>query len=90
MKHCDIIIDFKIGIHSRPAALLVRKVRSYPDCTITFVKNGRIGRGDSLIEILQLGVVEGSKVTVCVEGADEDRVLSELVSYIKKELAGEV
>jgi len=85
----ELKIDFKIGIHSRPAALIVKKVRSLPDYRITFGHNGKTVRGDSFISLLQLGISEGSKMTVSVEGDKEKEVLSKLVSFIKNEVSRE-
>jgi phosphocarrier protein len=89
MKTEQLTIDFKIGIHSRPAALLVKKVRSYPDSKITFGHNGKTSRGDSLIGLLQLGITEGSTMNVNVEGGEEDSVLADILSYIKNDVARE-
>ncbi|MCE1246469.1 MAG: HPr family phosphocarrier protein [Firmicutes bacterium] len=89
MKTEQITIDFKIGIHSRPAALLVKKVRSYPDSKITFGHNGKNSRGDSLIGLLQLGITEGAQMSVNVDGGDEETVLADIVAFIKNDVARE-
>lgn len=85
----ELTIDFKIGIHSRPAALIVKKVRSLPDYKIMFSHNGKTGRGDSLISLLQLGIAGGAKMTISVEGEKEEEILSQLISFIKNEVARE-
>lgn len=89
MKSKEISVDFKIGIHSRPAALLVKKVKEFPLCKISFMHGEKTAQGNSLIGLLSLGVVEGSVLTVCVEGQDEEKVLSEIEDYFKTKVSME-
>jgi len=89
MTEKTITVDFKIGIHSRPAALLVKKAREYNNVKITFIHNGKSTSANSLIGLLSLGVTEGSALTVQVEGADEEKVLEGIVDFFKKTVAAE-
>ncbi len=85
----DILIDFKIGIHSRPAAMLVKKIREFPGAVVKFSHNGKTAAGNSLIGLLQLGITEGSTMTVMVEGEDEENVMSQMIDYITNKVAQE-
>lgn len=82
-------IDFKIGIHSRPAALIVKKVREFPKCRINFENDGKSGRADSLISLLKLGITEGSEITVSADGENEETALAEVTELILNQVARE-
>jgi phosphotransferase system HPr (HPr) family protein len=69
------------GVHSRPAVLIVKKVREYPFTKITFIHKDKLSSGDSLIGLLTLGIQEGATVVIQVEGQDEERVLEEIADF---------
>ncbi|MFH1454540.1 MAG: HPr family phosphocarrier protein [Armatimonadota bacterium] len=85
----DLNIDFKIGIHGRPAVLLVQKVKTYPDTEITISKNGKSSKANSLMGLLALGINQGSTITVSAEGKDEEKALNDIIDYIRNVLAKE-
>ena len=85
----DINIDFKIGIHSRPAAMLVKKVREYPGVTVKFGKEGKFAPGNSLIGLLQLGITGGSVMSIQVDGENEENVITEIIDFINNKVAPE-
>ena len=83
------MVDFKIGIHSRPAALIVKKVREYPNNRIVFTHNGKSCVGNSLIGLLSLGVGEGAKISIQVEGENKEIVLTEIIDFFTNSVAVE-
>jgi phosphocarrier protein len=89
MKSREIAIDFRIGIHSRPAALLVKKCREYPGHAITLRHGEKQARCDSLIGLITLGAVEGSVISIQVEGPGEEAVLEEMCAFFIEKVAGE-
>lgn len=89
MISTTINIDFKIGIHSRPAALIVKKVKEYSNCKVTLSHNGKTCRADSLIGLLQLGITTGAEIALSVDGKNEEAVLKDMVSFINNEVAQE-
>lgn len=89
MANKELQVDFKIGIHSRPAALIVKKVREYPHNTISFIHGEKAASADSLIGLLTLGVVRGSCICIQVEGERDEEVLEEIVKYFISAVAAE-
>ncbi len=85
----EINVDFKIGIHSRPGALLVKKVREYQDHSIILIHGEKSAPANSLIGLLSLGVGEGSKIAIQVEGPREDEVIEEVVEFFHQKVASE-
>jgi phosphocarrier protein HPr len=81
MAKKQLTVDFKIGIHSRPAALIVKKAREYPNNTISFSHKEKSAAADSLIGLLTLGIVNGSCICIRVEGENDEAVLEKIVEY---------
>jgi len=71
MKSFTYVIKDEIGIHARPAGLLVKEAKKY-ESTITIVKGDKSAVATKLMAIMALGVKNGEEITVNVEGADED------------------
>ena len=71
MKTFEYTIKDELGIHARPAGLLVKEAKKYEsECTIT--KDGKTKKLTQLMMLMSLGVKQGETVTVTAEGADED------------------
>jgi phosphocarrier protein HPr len=89
MAKKTLTIGFKIGIHSRPAALVVMKVRQYTANEVIFTHKGKTAPGNSLIGLLTLGIAEGSEIMIEVKGPGDDKVLSEILEYFAEKVASE-
>jgi phosphotransferase system HPr (HPr) family protein len=71
----------KIGIHSRPAALLVDASKRYAS-VITITHGERSATTDSLTRILALRVKMNSEITIQAEGNDENEAIETIVNLI--------
>lgn len=85
----EVEISFKIGIHGRPAALVVQKARDFGQTKITIGKNGRTVDAKSLTGLLSLGIVQGSTITVSAEGGKEEEALQSMINLITVEIPSE-
>ncbi len=75
MKTFEYTIKDELGIHARPAGLLVKEAKKYEsECTIT--KDGKTKKLTQLMMLMSLGVKQGETVTVTAEGADEDAAIA--------------
>jgi phosphocarrier protein len=63
-------ITDELGIHTRPAGILIREVKKYQS-TVTFSHGEKKAEGDKLFAIMKLGIKQGNILGVTVEGADE-------------------
>ena len=71
MKTFEYTIKDELGIHARPAGLLVKEAKKFEsECTIT--KDGKTKKLTQLMMLMSLGVKQGDTVTVTAEGADEE------------------
>ena len=86
MKSFDYIITDPVGIHARPAGILVKEVKNYTDSVVTLTKGDKTVNLLKLMALMQLGVKQGDTVTVSVEGGDEEAVCAALEDFFKANL----
>lgn len=73
----DVVVNSDAGIHARPAMMIVREAMKYP-CEITLIKDNIEADGKSIMSVLGLAIISGSKLKIRASGEGE----LELVSYI--------
>ena len=86
MKSFDYVITDPVGIHARPAGILVKEVKNYKDSTITLAKGEKSVNLLKLMALMQMGIKQGDKVTVTVEGGDEEAVAAKIEEFFKANL----
>ncbi len=86
MKSFDYIITDPVGIHARPAGILVKEVKNYADSVVTLTRGDQTVSLLKLMALMQLGVKQGDTVTVSVEGGDEAAVCAALETFFKENL----
>jgi len=85
MKSFTYTIRDSLGIHARPAGLLVKKAKGYASvCTLE--TNEKIVELTKLFALMGLGIICGSTVTVKTEGIDEDQAIQGLEEFFKTNL----
>lgn len=85
MKTFEYTITDEVGIHARPAGLLVKEAKKYED-VITVTKGDKSAEARKLMALLGLCVVKGDTVTVSVEGANEDTTVVEMEKFFKENM----
>lgn len=85
MKSFDYIVKDEMGLHARPAGMLVKEVKNYVS-TITIISNGKSANAARLLAVLGLGVKQGMKVTVQAEGSDEDKAIKDMEGFFTNNL----
>jgi phosphocarrier protein len=85
MKTFDYTITDPVGIHARPAGLLVKEAKQY-DSVITVTKDGKSADAKKLMVLMSLGVKKDDTVTVSVEGGDEEAVAAKIEEFFKNNL----
>ncbi len=86
MKSFDYVITDPVGIHARPAGILVKEVKNYKDSVVTLTKGEKSVNLLKLMALMQLGVKQGDTVTVSVEGGDEEAVCAAIENFFKANL----
>lgn len=85
MKTFEYQIKDALGIHARPAGLLVKAVKEYAS-EITIEKDGKSASAKKLMALMGLGVKCGDTVTVTVEGADENAAAEGIKAFLEANL----
>ena len=79
----EITIINRLGLHARPAAMFVRIASRYRS-EVWVEKEGEKINGKSIMGLMMLAAGQGSKLNICCEGADADRVMEELEQLIQQ------
>ncbi len=86
MKQFQYVINDPIGIHARPAGLLVKAAKAL-DSTITVEKQGgKSASATKLMAVMGLGVKGGDTVIVSAEGGNEDASIAAMETFFKENL----
>ena len=79
----EFVIKNKLGVHARPAALIVKLASGY-DADVQVEKAGASVSGKSIMGLLTLEAGYGCKLTISVAGLDADELLLELSALIER------
>lgn len=85
MKEIKYTVKDEIGLHARPAGLLVRAINGYAS-DITVKKGTMEGNAKSILGIMALGVRKGEEVTFVVDGPDEAEASEKLRIFLNENL----
>lgn len=84
MKKFEYTITDPVGLHARPAGILVTKAKQYKSVATLQTANGKEAELTKLMKLMSLGVKQHDTVTVTVEGADEEVAAKELEEFFKE------
>ena len=85
MKSFSYVIKDELGLHARPAGLLVKEVKQFTS-TITLEANGKKSAAKGLMGVMSMAVKQGNEVTVTVEGDDEVAAAAAMKAFFKANL----
>ena len=77
-----------LGIHARPAGLLVKEANKFkPDTTVTMTtKEGRSSDVTRLMNLMALAFKCGDTVTLTIEGGDEEAAKAAIEAFLEANL----
>ncbi len=85
MKKFQYVITDAIGLHARPAGLLVKEAKKF-ESRIQVAKGECSAGADRLMALMSLGVKCGDVVEVILEGPDEELALETMKEFFEKNL----
>ncbi|HJC64774.1 MAG TPA: HPr family phosphocarrier protein [Candidatus Blautia merdavium] len=85
MKTFNYTIQDALGIHARPAGVLVKEVKKF-ESKITIEGNGKSADAGKLLAVMGMGIKQGTEITVKAEGADEDAAIAAMEEFFKANL----
>jgi phosphocarrier protein len=85
MKEFKHVIADPLGLHARPAGMLVKAVAKYAS-KITVTAPTGTADAKRLMAIMRLAAKQGMELTITVDGADEETAAAELQAFLAANL----
>ena len=85
MKEFKHVINDPLGMHARPAGMLVKAVAPYAS-KITVTAPTGTADAKRLMALMRLAAKQGMELTVTVEGADEEKAAADLQDFLAANL----
>ena len=86
MKQFEYTINDPLGIHARPAGMLVKEAKAFTDTVVTITKNGTTVKAGQLMKLMSLGVKQGAEITITAEGASEVAAIIAMSQFVNNNL----
>ena len=74
----------KMGIHARPAAMIVRVANKY-DAEVYVERDGELVNGKSIMGLMMLAAGQGSKLKFIANGSGAEQLLDEMDELLKSQ-----
>ncbi|MBC8144443.1 MAG: HPr family phosphocarrier protein [bacterium] len=79
----EVTIRNRAGLHTRPAATIVKKAAQYR-CELTINKDGMRINGKSIIGVMTLAAEQGSTLLLLFDGPDEILASADICAYFER------
>ena len=77
----DVLVQNQVGLHARPATFFIQKANEFKS-SIWVEKEERRVNAKSLLGVLSLGIMGGTKIRIIAGGPDEEQALTAVVNLI--------
>lgn len=77
-------VQNKMGIHARPAAMIVRISNKYPSTELWVEKDGEEVNGKSIMSLMMLAAGKGSELKFIAQGEDAATMLDEIENLFNR------
>ena len=85
MKSFEYTIKDELGIHARPAGVLVKTAKA-TGSKITIDKDGKTSDASKLFAVMGLAVKQNNVIKVTAEGGDEDAAIETMKKFFEENL----
>ena len=85
MKSFSYTVKDELGIHARPAGMLVKEVKNFQS-KVTLEKDGKSVDASRLMAVMGMGVKKNQTVTVKVEGDGEGAACDAIKAFFETNL----
>ena len=85
MKQFAYVITDPVGIHARPAGMLVKEAKQFSS-KIMLQKGEKSADATRMMSVMGLGVKCGDTLSVSIEGADEDAAAGAMEPFSQENL----
>lgn len=81
---CHLVVSNKMGIHARPAAMIVRVANKY-EGEVYVEKDDEQVNGKSIMGLMMLAAGPGSKLVVTAKGNDPKEFFDEITALFERQ-----
>ncbi|MCR5748304.1 MAG: HPr family phosphocarrier protein [Lachnospiraceae bacterium] len=81
MKTCDVVVNVKNDKDARPIALLVQTASQF-DSKVYIDSEDKHVNAKSIMGMMTLSLINGSKVTVSADGEDEEEACERMQAFL--------
>jgi phosphocarrier protein len=85
MKEIKYTITDPLGIHARPAGLIVKLAAGFKSA-ITLDNGAKKADAKRIMAVMSMGTKQGNEITVTVDGEDEDAAAAAIETFLKENL----
>lgn len=85
MKDFSYTIKDKLGIHARPAGLLVKTCEKF-ESEINIESDTKTANAKKIFSIMSMGIHEGDKIKITALGSDEEKAIEEIKKFFEENL----
>ena len=82
----EAVVNNQVGLHARPATFFIQKANEFKS-SIWVEKEERRVNAKSLLGVLSLGIVGGTKIDIIADGSDEQEAVDSLVALVESGFA---
>ena len=86
MFYKDVTVENQVGLHARPATFFIQKANEFKS-SIWVEKEERRVNAKSLLGVLSLGIVGGTRIKIIADGQDEEAAVEALVKLVNSGFA---
>ena len=83
MKEIKYTVTDPLGIHARPAGLIVKMAAGYKSA-ITIDNGTKKADAKRIMAVMSMGIKQGQDIVVTVEGEDEDAAEAAIETFLKE------
>lgn len=85
VKLCYTVQD-PLGLHARPAGLLVKLAKGFPGTTITVTKGEQTVKATQLMMLMSICIKRGDEIEVEVHGQEEQNAAGAIQDFLHNHL----
>lgn len=85
MKTIEYVIKDRLGIHARPAGLLVKKASEFSS-DVTIYRGEKMANCKKIFALMGLCVRYDEKIRIEIEGSDEAKAADEIKKFLEENL----
>ena len=83
MKEIKYVVTDPLGIHARPAGLIVKMSAGYKSA-ITIDNGAKKADAKRIMAVMGMGTKQGMEITVTVDGEDEEVAAAAIETFLKE------